>query len=83
MLPPPATIPCSTVTAKGCLPLCTENIPKAFNGVPVVSSNNISPPSVLVNFKNAPELAPVDKANPVPELGPATAVPYRHLLCSR
>ena len=82
MLPPPATIPCSTVTAKGCLPLCTENIPKAFNGVPVVSSNNISPPSVLVNFKNAPELAPVDKANPVPNLVLLRQYRCRHLIHS-
>jgi len=43
--------------------------------VPVVSSNNISPPSALVNFINAPELAPVDNSHPVPELGPATGLP--------
>ena len=75
MLPPPATIPCSTVTAKGCLPLCTENTPKEFNGVPVVSSNNISPPSALESYRKAPDEAPVDNGQPVPDPAPATAVP--------
>ena len=73
--PPPDTIPCSTATANGGLPLCTENNPNAFNGVPVVSSNNISPPSDLVNFIKLPELAPVDNSQPDPELGPATLLP--------
>src|SRR5210317_300580 len=80
VVPPDVLIPCSTVTARGGRPLCTENTPKSFKGVPVVWSNSISPPSVLVSFNDEPVEALVDRSQPVPEFGPATGLPEPSLL---
>jgi hypothetical protein len=42
---------------------------------PVISSNNISPPSALDNFTYFAVEAEVENSQPVPEAAPATGVP--------